>query len=69
MLFPIALLSLLTSRTDASPTLVEVVNSGLSIVGAKYVPPPTSEAEQDESESGTRQTTCRDCSRKVNATH
>ena len=67
MLFPIALLSLLTGRTDASPTLVEVVNSGLSIVGAKYVPPPTSEAEQDENE--TRQTTCRDCSRKVNATH
>jgi len=63
MLFPIALLSL-TGHTDASPTLVEVVNSGLSIVGAKYVPPPTSEAEQAENESGTRQSTCRDCSGK-----
>ena len=68
MIFPIALLSL-TGHTDASPTLVEVVNSGLAIVGAKYVPPPTSEAEQDENESGTRQSTCRDCSAKVNATH
>merc|ERR1712072_1593580 len=63
MLFPIALLSL-TGHTDASPTLMELINSGLSIVGAKYVPPPSSEAEQAENESGTRQSSCRDCSRK-----
>jgi len=63
MLFPIALLSL-TSHTDASPTLVELINSGLSIVGAKYVPPPNHEAEQGDNESGTRQSSCRDCSRK-----
>merc|ERR1711990_560328 len=63
MLLPIALLSL-TGHTDASPTLVELINSGLSIVGAKYVPPPSSEAEQAENESGTRQSSCRDCSRK-----
>merc|ERR1712088_1058789 len=61
MLFPIALLSL-TGPTDASPTLVEFVNSGLSIIGAKWVPPPSSEPE--ENESVTRQTTCRDCSRQ-----
>jgi len=60
MLFPIALL-FLTRHTDASPTIVELINSGLSLVGAKYVPPPSSEAEN---EIGTRQTTCRDCSRK-----
>ena len=64
MLFPITLL-FLTRHTDASPTIVELINSGLSLVGAKYVPPPSSEAEN---EIGTRQTTCRDCSRKVNAT-
>ena len=64
MLFHIALL-FLAGHTDASPTIVELINSGLSLVGAKYVPPPSSEAEN---EIGTRQTTCRDCSRKVNAT-
>jgi len=63
MLFPITLLSL-TGPTDASPTLVEFVNSGLSIIGAKWVPPPSSEPEMEENESGTRQTTCRDCSRQ-----
>ena len=67
MLFPLALLYL-TGHTGAFPTLVEFINSGLSIVGARYVPPPSSEPEQSENEGGTRQTSCRYCARKVNTT-
>jgi hypothetical protein len=63
MLFPVALL-FLTVHTDAAPTLVEFVNSGLSVIGAKWVPPPSSQPEKEENESGTRQTNCRDCSRQ-----
>merc|ERR1719507_215155 len=64
MLFPVVLLFLTAGHTDASPTLVEFDNSGLSVIGAKWVPPPSSEPEQEENENGTRQTNCRDCSRQ-----
>jgi len=62
MLLPVALL-LLTNHASGSPTLVELINSGLSIIGAKYVPPPSGESKQGEND-GTRQTACRDCSRQ-----
>ena len=68
MLFPVVLLFLTAGHTDASPTLVEFVNSGLSVIGAKWVTPPSSQPEQEENENGTRQTNCRDCSRQVNKT-
>merc|ERR1719507_2029527 len=65
MLFPVVLLFLTAGHTDASPTLVEFVNSGLSVIGAKWVTPPNSQPEQEEeNENGTRQTNCRDCSRQ-----
>ena len=63
MLLPVALL-LLTNHVGGSPTLVELINSGLSIIGAKYVPPPSGESKQGEND-GTRQTACRDCSRQA----
>jgi len=64
MLFPIALL-FLYSQIEGSPTFVELVNSGLSVVGAKWVLPSSSgESNQEGNESGTRQSNCRDCSRK-----
>ena len=63
MLLPVALL-LLTNHASGSPTLVELINSGLSIIGAKYVPPPSGESKQGEND-GTRQTACRDCSRQA----
>ena len=59
MLLPLALL-FLTSQARGSPTLVELINSGLSIIGAKYVPP-----ESQETVVVTRQSSCRDCSRQV----
>jgi len=58
MLLPLALL-FLTYQARGSPTLVEFINSGLSIIGAKYVPP-----ESQESVVVTRQSSCRDCSRQ-----
>ena len=69
MLFPIALL-FLCRQIEGSPTFVEFVNSGLSVVGAKWVlPSSSSESNQEGNESGTRQSNCRDCSRKVHATY
>ena len=68
MLFPITLL-FLCSQIEGSPTFVEFVNSGLSVVGAKWVLPPSNESNQEGNESGTRQSNCRDCSRKVQATY
>ena len=68
MLFPIALL-FLCSQIEGSPTFVEFLNSGLSVVGAKWVLPPSNESNQEGNESGTRQSNCRDCSRKVQATY
>ena len=59
MLLPLALL-FLTCQARGSPTLVEFINSGLSIIGAKYVPP-----ESQETVVVTRQSSCRDCSRQV----
>ena len=65
MLLHIALL-FLTNHASGSPTLVEFINSGLSIIGAKYVPPQsTSESTEGENDSGTRQSTCIDCTRQV----
>merc|ERR1712038_176762 len=58
MLLPLALL-FLTCQARGSPTLVEFINSGLSIIGAKYVPP-----ESQETVVVTRQSSCRDCSRQ-----
>merc|ERR1711953_316031 len=60
MLLPIALL-FLTYQAKGSPTLVEFINSVLSIIGAKYVPP---ESQKEETVVVTRQSSCRDCSRQ-----
>merc|ERR1711936_759165 len=60
MLLPLVLL-FLTCQARGSPTLVEFINSGLSIIGAKYVPP---ESQEGETVVVTRQSSCRDCSRQ-----
>ena len=41
----LTMLSLTTGHTDGS--LVEFVNSGLSIIGGKWIPPPSSEPEEN----------------------